>query len=78
MNDEKKDFIEVKMEKTKQELIKSLNDIMNKNNLSFYLFDFIFSEIYDEIKKAKSEEIEGIKKIINNELKEENYGKDTI
>lgn len=78
MNDEKKDFIEVKMEKTKQELIKSLNDIMNKNNLSFYLFDFIFSEIYDEIKKAKSEEIEGIKKIINNELKEEKDGKDTI
>ena len=78
MNDEKKDFIEVKMEKTKQELIKSLNDIMNKNNLSFYLFDFIFSEIYDEIKKAKSEEIEGIKKIINNELKEEKDGKDTV
>lgn len=61
--------ISIALEDAKQELIKSINDISNKNGLSFYLLNILFTDIYNEIQFKAKQELENDRK--NYEKKED-------
>lgn len=61
--------ISIVLEDAKQELIKSINDISNKNGLSFYLLNILFTDIYNEIQFKAKQELENDRK--NYEKKED-------
>ena len=61
--------ISVALEDAKQELIKSINEISNKNGLSFYLLNILFTDIYNEIQFKAKQELENDRK--NYEKKED-------
>ena len=54
--------ISVALEDAKQELIKSINEISNKNGLSFYLLNILFTDIYNEIQFKAKQELENDRK----------------
>ena len=54
--------ISIALEDAKQELIKSINEISNKNGLSFYLLNILFTDIYNEIQFKAKQELEKKKK----------------
>lgn len=57
--------ISITLEDAKQELIKSINEISNKNGLSFYLLNILFTEIYNEIQYKAKQELENDRKNYN-------------
>lgn len=61
--------ISIALEDAKQELIKSINEISNKNGLSFYLLNILFTDIYNEIQFKAKQELENDRK--NYEKKED-------
>ncbi len=50
--------IELKLEASKKEIIKSINQICQKYNISYYLLSIIISEIYTETEMNKKKELE--------------------
>lgn len=54
--------ISIALEDAKQELIKSINEISNKNGLSFYLLNILFTDIYNEIQFKAKQELENDRK----------------
>lgn len=68
--------IEIRLEKSKKEIISNLNKVIKENNLSFYLLDIIYSEIYAEIKEARKKEIVKINEIIGQEERKQKIVKE--
>lgn len=68
--------IEIRLEKSKKEIISNLNKVIKENNLSFYLLDIIYSEIYAEIKEARKKEIVKINEIIEQEERKQKIVKE--
>lgn len=46
------------MEETKEELVKFINEIKDKNNLPIYLLEFILGDIYNQVVNLKQQELE--------------------
>ena len=52
--------IEVKLEKIKNEIIKTINEFSNKYNISYYLLFYIIKDIYNQIEDGKNKELTSI------------------
>ena len=59
--------IELKIEASKKEIIKSINQICQKYNISYYLLSIIISEIYTETEMNKKKEL----KVLYKRVKEQ-------
>ena len=70
------ELIEIRLEKSKKEIINNINKIIKEINLSFYLLDIIYSEIYAEIKEARKKEIVKINEIIGQEERKQKIVKE--
>lgn len=49
------------MEETKEELVKFINEIKDKNNLPIYLLEFILGDIYNQVVNLKQQELKHAK-----------------
>lgn len=54
--------IEMAMENCKKELVKSINNISNKYNISYYILEIILRDIYEEVNKNKQIQIVNLQK----------------
>ncbi len=49
------------MEETKEELVKFINEIKDKNNLPIYLLEFILGDVYNQVVNLKQQELKHAK-----------------
>ncbi len=66
--------IEIRIEKSKREIIELINKLSKEYELSFYILHYIIKEIYDEIENGRNNDIKEINRELEKKYLEEKKG----